>query len=72
MMAEKKCIVCGKNVRRAIAGHSHPEKYVCVDCLNELIFDVNTMEEELEPLSNALTKAIAAFKEEWEKEQQKK
>ena len=64
----KKCAVCGKSTGRLIASPSHPGKSVCLSCLNEMIFNKNNIEKELAPLRSALGKALAAFKDEWEKQ----
>ena len=62
------CVICGKSVGRSVSSASHPDKHVCIDCLNGLIFNVDMVEEELGPLAKAFSRGVAAFKAEWEKE----
>lgn len=64
-----KCAICGKSTGRMVASPSHKDKKVCLSCLNEMIFNTGTIDEELGPLRKALGKAFAAFKEEWEKQE---
>jgi hypothetical protein len=67
-MAEK-CVICGKSVSadRSVANSSHPEKRVCLDCLNGLMFNASTVVEELEPFAKAFTKAVKDLRDEWNK-----
>jgi hypothetical protein len=67
--APSKCTICGKSVNRYITSYSYPNKRVCLNCLNELIFTTGAIEEELGPLRKALGKAFEAFKDEWESQE---
>jgi hypothetical protein len=58
-----KCIICGKSVSKSVATPSNPKKHVCLSCLNELVFNANTIGSELEPITKALSNALSAFKE---------
>ena len=61
---EKKCIICERAGRETVVSPDYPEKRICLDCLNGLVFSLNTLEKELEPLYNALEKALDAFNKE--------
>ncbi len=63
----EKCIICGKGGRELVVSPDHPEKRVCLDCLNELVFSLNTLEKELRPIYNALDMALDAFNKEMNK-----
>ncbi len=41
---------------------AHPEKPICLDCLNGFIVNLNTIEGEFKPLSDALNKAAAELR----------
>ena len=64
-----KCVICGKSVDvdRSAASAGHPGKRVCLDCLNGLVFNMSTVNEELEPFIKAFAKAVKTVKDEWDK-----
>lgn len=66
-----KCAVCGKSGKELVVNPEHPEKHICLDCLNGLIFNLNTLEKELRPLYDALDKALDAFNREMSKKSEK-
>jgi hypothetical protein len=66
-----KCIICGKSGKALAVSPDHPEKRICLDCLNGLVFSLNTLEKELRPLYNALDRALDAFNKEIDKKSEK-
>lgn len=66
-----RCVICGKVAKDLVVNPEHPEKRVCLDCLNGLIFNLNTLEMELRPIYNALDSALEAFDRELEKKEGK-
>ena len=64
-------IICGRSGRELVVSPDYPEKRVCLDCLNGLVFSLNTLEKELTPLYNALEKALDAFNKEIDKKSEK-
>ena len=68
-MAKNVCVVCGGSQYKLVVGVKHPERKVCLDCLNDIIFNINTVEEELEPLAKALENAFGDLQKELEKRQ---
>lgn len=66
-----KCIICGKSGKDLVVSPDHPEKQICLDCLNGLVFSLNTLEKELRPLYNALDRALDAFNKEIDKKSEK-
>jgi hypothetical protein len=59
-MAGTLCVVCGKNPGRMVSSPKNPDKYVCMSCLNQLVFNLKTLGEELEPLAEAVEKGVDA------------
>lgn len=53
----KNCAICGKSMEKLAVNADHPEKPICLNCLNGFIINLNTIEGELKPLSDALDKA---------------
>ncbi len=65
---QKRCVICGKP-GKLVANPSHPEKQICIKCLNGFLENVKTIEEELDPLVKALSKGAEALKRELDKRQ---
>jgi len=57
-MVVKKCVVCGKAYDNMAANPDHPDKQICLGCLNGFILNLKTLEEEIEPLFKALETAL--------------
>jgi hypothetical protein len=58
-----KCVICGKTVSKSVSSAGHPEKHVCLNCLNGLVFNVSTVSEALEPITKAFSKAFNEVKD---------
>jgi len=67
----EKCVICGKGGKELVVSPDYPEKRICLDCLNGLVFSLNTLEKELKPLYNALDSALDAFNREMSKKSKK-
>lgn len=59
---QKTCAICGKTVDKLVTNKAHPEKGICLDCLNGFIVNLNTVEEELNPIMKSLDKAVSDLK----------
>ncbi len=58
----KNCTICDRNTSMLAFNTAHPEKPICLDCLNGFIVNLNTIEGEFKPLSDALNKAAAELR----------
>jgi hypothetical protein len=54
----KVCIVCGKNSNRTVTNDKYPKRFICLSCFNGFVFSLKTLEEEIEPLLDELTKRL--------------
>ena len=58
-----KCMVCGKSAAKLASSANHPDKRVCLDCLNGLVFNAGTLAKEMEPITKAFAKAFKEITE---------
>lgn len=65
----EKCAICGKSVSKWVLNSKHPEKRVCLDCLNGLVFNAKTLTEEMEPITKAFMDAFSEIKKNLENSQ---
>lgn len=54
----ERCAICGKKISKWVVNSSYPEKKMCLSCLNGYVFSLNTLEQELEPIVDALSDAL--------------
>ena len=54
----KNCVICGKSSDRMITNERFPDRHICITCFNGFVFNIKTIEEELAPLVDDLTKAL--------------
>ncbi|MHB1830172.1 MAG: hypothetical protein ACYCO0_02155 [Candidatus Micrarchaeaceae archaeon] len=66
----KNCTICGKSTDKLAVSAAHPEKPICLNCLNGFIVNLNTIEGELKPLSDALNKAATDLRNTLDKQQE--
>lgn len=55
-----KCVICGKSREKLLESRGHPGKQICLQCFNELLFNLKTIEEELDPLADALGRGLSS------------
>ncbi len=68
-MAVRRCVICGRQVGNWVVNPGHSDKPVCLPCVNSMIFNLHTLDQEFKPLTKALEKGVEAFKVEFEKEE---
>lgn len=56
-----RCIICGKAAQMLVYNPRYPEKKLCVNCLNGIVFNVMTVEEELEPIARLMGDSLDEF-----------
>ena len=54
----KTCMVCGKISSRIVTNRDYPGKFICLSCFNGFMFNLKTLEEEIEPFVDELSRRL--------------